>query len=225
MRPGWFHRQIYTGPPDIKGRSSIFKVHLRPLKLDESLNKDALARKLAALTPGFPGLEKKAQVLQPGEKTTVAYHEAGHVVVGWLLEHVDPLLKVAQFGVSEKLGQVSFDFSRHGKALVEKPYGEASAQLLDDEVRHLVSATCRRTLDLLTQCREHVEKVGQRLLEKADMVELLGARPFAEKSTYEEFVEGAGSLEEDTSLPEGLKGWNRGQEEEGVESSLCRGSA
>lgn len=43
------------GPPDIKGRSSIFKVHLRPLKLDQRLTKDALSRKLAALTPGFTG--------------------------------------------------------------------------------------------------------------------------------------------------------------------------
>ena len=33
-------------------------------------------------------------MLQPAEKTTVAYHEAGHAVVGWLLEHADPLLKV-----------------------------------------------------------------------------------------------------------------------------------
>ncbi|XP_024650853.2 LOW QUALITY PROTEIN: mitochondrial inner membrane m-AAA protease component AFG3L1-like [Macaca nemestrina] len=57
MRPGRFDRQIYIGPPDIKGRSSIFKVHLRPLKLDESLNKDTLARKLAVLTPGFTGAD------------------------------------------------------------------------------------------------------------------------------------------------------------------------
>lgn len=40
------------------------------------------------------GLEKKTQVLQPTEKKTVAYHEAGHAIVGWFLQHADPLLKV-----------------------------------------------------------------------------------------------------------------------------------
>lgn len=47
-----------SGPPDIKGRASIFKVHTRPLKLDSSLTLDHLARKLAALTPGFTGKKK-----------------------------------------------------------------------------------------------------------------------------------------------------------------------
>ena len=44
-----------SGPPDIKGRASIFKVHLRPIKLDPNMDKDVLARKMAAATPGFTG--------------------------------------------------------------------------------------------------------------------------------------------------------------------------
>lgn len=41
------------------------------------------------------GLERKSRVLGKEEKTTVAYHEAGHAVCGWFLEHADPLLKVS----------------------------------------------------------------------------------------------------------------------------------
>jgi len=40
------------------------------------------------------GLEKKNHVMTLEEKTTVAYHEAGHAILGWFLEHADPLLKV-----------------------------------------------------------------------------------------------------------------------------------
>lgn len=41
------------------------------------------------------GIEKKSKVLNPEEKKTVAYHEAGHAVCGWFFEHADPLLKVS----------------------------------------------------------------------------------------------------------------------------------
>ncbi|KAL2916798.1 AAA ATPase afg3 [Polyrhizophydium stewartii] len=55
LRPGRFDRQIAIDPPDIKGRVAIFKVHLRPIKTDEDVEK--LARRLAALTPGFSGAD------------------------------------------------------------------------------------------------------------------------------------------------------------------------
>uniref|UniRef100_A0AAQ5XIL2 AAA+ ATPase domain-containing protein n=1 Tax=Amphiprion ocellaris TaxID=80972 RepID=A0AAQ5XIL2_AMPOC len=318
MRPGRFDRHIYMGPPDLKGRASIFKVHLRPLKLDSSIDAEALARKLAALTPGFTGktsrcvycslssiyctehtqclfdetsvlqsgLEKKTQVLQLPEKTTVAYHEAGHAVTGWFLEHADPLLKVSivprgkglgyaqylpkeqylftqdqlfdrmcmmlggrvaeqvffrrittgahddlrkvtqsayaqvvQFGMNEAVGQVSFDLPQQGSMVTGKPYSESTAQLIDQEVRLLIDSAFKRTLQLVIDKKEMVEKVAKRLLEKeildrADMVELLGPRPFQEKSSYEELTEGLGQFEEDTSLPEGLKNWNENKGDE-----------
>jgi len=319
MRPGRFDRQIFCPAPDIKGRASIFKVHLKELKT--GLDKEDLARKMAALTPGFTGadianvcneaaliaardlhdtivlihfeqaiervvagMEKKTQVLGPEEKKTVAYHEAGHAVAGWFLEHADPLLKVSiiprgkglgyaqylpkeqylytreqlldrmcmtlggrcsehiffdrittgaqddlqkvtksayaqvtQFGMNERLGNVSFEQPAPGEMVLEKPYSEETAQMIDTEVRTLIRDAFDRTMALLNKHKADVEKVAQRLLQKEilkrdDMVELLGPRPFREKSTYEEFVEGTGSFEEDTTLPKGLQNWNQESE-------------
>ncbi|MBE9467012.1 MAG: ATP-dependent zinc metalloprotease FtsH [Bacteroidetes bacterium] len=40
------------------------------------------------------GLEKKNKIISPDEKKTIAYHEAGHATISWLLEHANPLVKV-----------------------------------------------------------------------------------------------------------------------------------
>ncbi|KAF7988721.1 hypothetical protein HCN44_001294 [Aphidius gifuensis] len=322
LRPGRFDRQIFVPAPDIKGRASIFKVHLGPLKTN--LDRDELARKMASLTPGFTGadianvcneaaliaardlrtdiilknfesaidrvvagMEKKTNVLQPEEKKTVAYHEAGHAVCGWFLEYADPLLKVSiiprgkglgyaqylpreqylystdqlfdrmcmtlggrvseeiffnkittgaqddlqkitkiaysqivSYGMNDKIGQISFEQPQPGDMVMDKPYSEHTAQLIDEEARNLIKRAYDRTRELLLKHKEDVVKVGERLLAKEilsrdDMIELLGPRPFPEKSTYEQFVEGTGSFEENTTLPEGLKDWNVSKTDEG----------
>lgn len=41
------------------------------------------------------GLEKKNKLINPREREIVAYHESGHAIVGWYLEHTDPVLKVS----------------------------------------------------------------------------------------------------------------------------------
>jgi cell division protease FtsH len=127
LRPGRFDRQITIDKPDLKGREAIFKVHLKPIKLSETVD----IHKLAEQTPGFAGadianvcneaaliaarknkaavemedfqdavdrviggLEKKNKIISPDEKRIIAYHEAGHAICGWYLEHAYPLLKV-----------------------------------------------------------------------------------------------------------------------------------
>ncbi len=137
LRPGRFDRQIYVELPDLNGRKEIFNVHLKPLKINDTLDIDFLARQ----TPGFSGadianvcneaaliaarrnkasidkqdfldaidriiggLEKKNKIISPQEKEVIAYHEAGHAAVSWLLEHAHPLVKVTIVPRGNSLG-------------------------------------------------------------------------------------------------------------------------
>ena len=50
------------------------------------------------------GLEKKNKIISPKEKETIAYHEAGHAMVSWLLEHASPLVKVTIVPRGQSLG-------------------------------------------------------------------------------------------------------------------------
>ncbi|XP_024083058.1 AFG3-like protein spg-7 [Cimex lectularius] len=69
LRPGRFDRQIFVPAPDIKGRASIFKVHLSPLK--SNLNKQEISRRLAALTTGFTAQRPH---LHPGRREPQPAH-------------------------------------------------------------------------------------------------------------------------------------------------------
>lgn len=50
------------------------------------------------------GLEKKNKIISPKEKETIAFHEAGHAMVSWLLEHASPLVKVTIVPRGQSLG-------------------------------------------------------------------------------------------------------------------------
>ena len=69
-------------------------------------NKDCVGREdfLAAVDRIIGGLERKNKVITPQEKKTIAYHEAGHATVSWMLEHANPLIKVTIIPRGKALG-------------------------------------------------------------------------------------------------------------------------
>jgi cell division protease FtsH len=137
LRAGRFDRQIFVDLPDLNERRAIFLVHLKPLKLDKTVDLDFLAKQ----TPGFSGadianicneaaliaarhnkkfverqdfldavdriiggLEKKNKIISKEEKKVIAFHEAGHATVSWMLEHAAPLVKVTIVPRGRSLG-------------------------------------------------------------------------------------------------------------------------
>jgi cell division protease FtsH len=96
------------------------------------------------------GLEKKNKIILPEEKKIVAYHEAGHAVAGWFLEHADPLVKVsivprgvAALGYAQYLPKEQFLYQTEqlldemcmtlgGRAAEEIVFGKISTGALSD---------------------------------------------------------------------------------------------
>jgi len=182
LRPGRFDRHIYLELPNLKEREEIFKVHLRRIVYDNTIDLGFLA----AQTPGFSGadianicneaaliaarggkdkvgrqdfldaidrivagLERKGKIISPAEKKIIAYHEAGHAVVSWLLKQVDPLVKVSIIPRGKSLGAAMYlpeekqlhsesYFKEHlcatlgGRAAEQIVFGEISSGALDD---------------------------------------------------------------------------------------------
>ncbi|MCR5003041.1 MAG: ATP-dependent zinc metalloprotease FtsH, partial [Bacteroidales bacterium] len=137
LRAGRFDRQIHVDLPDLKEREEIFQVHLKGLKVDETLEIEFMAKH----TPGFSGadianacneaaltaarknkktiekqdfldavdriiggLEKKNAIFTEQERRSIAYHEAGHATVSWLLPFANPLFKVTLIPRGQALG-------------------------------------------------------------------------------------------------------------------------
>lgn len=180
------------------------------------------------------GLEKKSKIITPNEKKIIAYHEAGHAIVSWMLKSVDPLVKVsiiphgrslggtwylpeerqittksqmndslcaalggrtaeeivfndissgalddlekvtkqaysmvAQLGLSSKVGNISFyDSTGMYESSFQKPFSEATAELIDNEVRLLVEKAHQSAKTILEENRDKLDILANLLIQK-----------------------------------------------------------
>jgi cell division protease FtsH len=162
LRAGRFDRQIHVDMPDLKERTDIFKVHLKPIKIDKELDIEFLAKQ----TPGFSGadianvcneaaliaarkdkkivdkddfmdaidrivagLERKTKLITQSEKRAIAFHESGHAIVSWLVEHASPLVKVTIVPRGKALGAAWYLPEERNLTTTDQLFDEMSAAL------------------------------------------------------------------------------------------------
>jgi cell division protease FtsH len=195
------------------------------------------------------GLEKKNKIITVEEKKTIAFHEAGHATISWMLEHASPLVKVTIvprgqslgaawylpeersittteqlldqmcsalggraseelmfgkistgalsdlekvtkqayamvtiYGLNKKIGNISF-YDSQGRDTFTKPYSEETAKIIDQEVSNLIETQYQRALALLTENKDHLISLAEKLLTeevifKEDLESIFGKRPW-----------------------------------------------
>jgi len=208
------------------------------------------------------GLEKSNKLISPEERQVIAHHESGHAIVGWFLEHTDPVVKVSivprgvsalgyaqhlpeerdlyskealmdqmtmtlggraaeemvfgqvttgaqddlkrvtkmayamvvDYGMSDRVGPLSYNQSGRGeeRSLLGKPYSDALAETIDEEVQGIVEEARARATDLLREKRDLLESMAAALLDEEvldseALMELLGPPPHG---AYVEMNEG-----------------------------------
>ena len=198
------------------------------------------------------GLEKRSRVISPEEKKTIAFHEAGHATVSWLLQYASPLVKVSiiprgkslgaawylpherqittteqifdemcaalggraaekimfgkistgalsdlekvtkqahamvtVYGLNERIGNISY-YDSGGETSFTKPYSEATARIIDEEVSKIIEKAYVKAIEILSANKSKLVEVAEALLKdevifKADVERILGPRPFAEE--------------------------------------------
>ncbi|WP_298480723.1 ATP-dependent zinc metalloprotease FtsH [uncultured Maribacter sp.] len=205
------------------------------------------------------GLEKKNKIITPGEKETIAYHEAGHATTSWMLEHAAPLVKVTivprgqslgaawylpeerlivrpeqmldemcatlggraaekvifnkistgalsdlekvtkqaramvtVYGLNDEIGNLTYyDSSGQDSYGFSKPYSEETARKIDEEISKIIEEQYLRAIEVLTQHKDKLTILAERLLEKEvifkeDLEKIFGKRSFKEDEITEE---------------------------------------
>jgi cell division protease FtsH len=101
------------------------------------------------------GLERKNKIITQQEKRTIAYHEAGHATVSWMLEHAHPLLKVTIIPRGRALGAAWYQPEERQITTVEQLFEEMCATLggraAEEMIFHTISTGALNDLERVTK--------------------------------------------------------------------------
>lgn len=100
---------------------------------------------------------------------------------------------VVDYGMSERIGYVSFNISGRGNdtPVFDKPYADETARMIDEEVKAIIEEVRARAKELLNEKRDLLDEMAAALLEKEvlgprELVDILGSRPYGEYLAYHE---------------------------------------
>ena len=139
------------------------------------------------------GLEKKSKIITPEEKKTIAFHEAGHATVSWMLEHAAPLVKVTIVPRGQSLGAAWYLPEERQIVRTEQMLDEMCATLggraAEDIIFNKISTGALSDLVKVTQqARAMVtiyglnSKIGNITYYKADEGEYGFTKPYSEET-------------------------------------------
>ncbi len=214
------------------------------------------------------GLEKKNKIITPKEKRTIAFHEAGHATISWMLEHAAPLVKVtivprgkslgaawylpeerqiveteqmldemcatlggraaekvmfdkistgalndlekvtrqaraivSVYGLNDRIGNITYyDSSGQSDYNFTKPYSEATAQAIDEEISKIIENQYQRAIKLLKENKSKLIELAEKLTEKEVIFEVDLKKIFG-KRTYGADVEEEQNKSKETNSP------------------------
>ena len=140
------------------------------------------------------GLEKKNKIISPEEKEIVAYHEAGHAVAGWHLEHADPLVKVsivprgvAALGYAQYLPKEQFLYQT--EQLMDEMCMALGGRAAEDIIFNKISTGALSDLERITKLAYSIvavygmnDKVGNLSFHDSKQSEYNFTKPYSEST-------------------------------------------
>ncbi|MCH7399534.1 ATP-dependent zinc metalloprotease FtsH [Belliella sp. DSM 107340] len=141
------------------------------------------------------GLEKKNKIISPEEKKIVAYHEAGHAVAGWFLEHADPLVKVsivprgvAALGYAQYLPKEQFLYQT--EQLIDEMCMTLGGRAAEEIIFGKISTGALSDLERITKMAYSIvsiygmnEKIGNVSFYDSKASEYRTSKPYSEKTS------------------------------------------